>query len=105
MPYAERLFWTILMNLIKQDALTLGEMLIYTYIGSILVFGTTDQHSGDKIFPMFGDMGAGYGSTLLNIPSSNNQVQSLTLKCYPSILHHLKATVITMDLPNTNSGM
>ena len=54
---------------------------------------------------MFGDMGAGYDSTSLNIPSSNGEVQSLTLKCYPRILHHLKATGITMDLPNTNRGM
>ena len=70
--------------------------------GSIPVFGITDQHCGDS---MFGDMGAGYGSTLLNIPSSNSEVQSLTLKCYPRILHHFKATGITMDLPNTNRGM
>ena len=72
---------------------------------SIPIFGITKQNSGDKIFPMFGNMGTGYGSILHQIPSSNNQVESLTLKCYPRILHHLKATGITMDMPNTNYGM
>ena len=72
---------------------------------SIPVFGISQRHSHATVFPMFGNMGARFGSISLQLLPSSSYVQSLTIKCYPRILHYLKGTCITMDLPQTNFGM
>ena len=72
---------------------------------SIPVFGISQWHSHATLFPMFGNMGAGFGSISLQLLPSSSHVQSLTIKCYPRILHYLKGSRITMDLPQNNFGI
>ena len=53
---------------------------------------------------MIGNLGAGYGSVELILDAQSNGMQSLTLKCYPRLMHYLKANRITATIPATNKG-
>lgn len=68
-------------------------------------FSVTADNCFAKVYPMFGDLGAGYGSTSLDIPATSNEIQLVTMKCYPRLLHNIKASGITMELPKTIRGM
>jgi len=63
------------------------------------------DHCVGTVFPMFGDLGAGYGSICISLTPPSNRIDSVTMKCYPRILHHIKAQGITMEMPGTNRGM
>ena len=51
---------------------------------------------------MLGQLGGGYGSVELNYELPHTQ--SMKLKCYPKLVHYLKARNIGMDLPTTMKG-
>ena len=57
------------------------------------------------IYLTFGNLGAGYGSVELILDAQSNDMQSLTLKCYPRVMHYLKANRTTATIPATNKGM
>ena len=54
------------------------------------------------IYPMLGELGGGYGSVELNYELSHTQ--NCKLKCYPKLVHYLKARNIGVDLPTTVKG-
>ena len=54
---------------------------------------------------MFDNLGTGYGSVELPIQSESNRVHSVTIKCYPPLMHYLKSHRLTSNIPTTNRGM
>lgn len=54
---------------------------------------------------MFGDLGAGYGSALMNLQNDDEKIPNVSVKCYPRIIHYLKSNHLTMDMPGTILGM
>ena len=73
----------------------------YCYVPYIPIFGKVDDISGD-IYPMLGELGGGYGSVELNYKLPHTQ--TCKLKCYPKLVHYLKACNIGVDLPTTVKG-
>ena len=67
----------------------------------IPIFGKVDDVSGN-IYPMLRELGGGYGSVELNYELPHTQ--TCKLKCYPKVVHYLKARNIGVDLPTTVKG-
>ena len=65
------------------------------------IFGKVDDISGN-VYPMLGELGDGYGSVELNYEFPHTQTTKL--KCYPKLVHYLKARNIGVDLPTTVKG-
>lgn len=95
MPYADALFLDHLNEPNHRKRFDIGRNIVTE---SIPVFSITAEHCLAKVYPMFGNLGAGCGSTSLELPATRNEVQSATIKYYLRVLHHIKAFVITMDI-------
>ena len=67
----------------------------------IPIFGKVDDVSGN-IYSMLRELWGGYGSVKLNYELPH--AQSCKLKCYPKVVHYLKARNIGVDLPTTVKG-
>ena len=65
---------------------------------SIPVFGL-DIGLNDDVFGMFGDLRAEYGSVRLTFEIDDERVDSIAVKIYPRLLHFIKSSHITMDIP------
>lgn len=72
--------------------------------GNIPIFELDSGTSG-SVYPMLGDLGAGYGSVLMNLHSDDDKITNICVKCYPRIIHYLKSHHLTMDMPSTILGM
>ena len=94
-PYADTLFLDHLNELNHRKRFDIGRNIVTE---SIPVFSITAEHCLAKVYPMFGNLGAGCGSTSLELPATCNEVQSATIKYYLRVLHHIKAFGITMDI-------
>ena len=73
----------------------------YCYVPYIPIFGKEDDVL-HNIYPMLGELSHGYGSVELNLELPH--AQSCQLKCYPKLVHYLKARNIGVDLPMTLKG-
>ena len=73
----------------------------YCYVPYIPIFGKVDDISGN-IYPMLGELGGGYGSVELNYELPHTE--TCKMKCYPKLVHFLKARNIGVDLPTTVKG-
>lgn len=69
---------------------------------SIPLFDLSEKTVRGTIYPMFGNLGAGYGSVELILDAQTNGMQSLKLKYYARLMRYLKANRITSTLPATN---
>ena len=67
---------------------------------AIPAFGLSDADG--RVYPMFDNLGAGYGLIELPIQSESNRVHSITIICYPRLMHYLKAHQLTSNIPTTN---
>ena len=63
------------------------------------IFDLENGHEGEN-FPMLLE---GWGSVCL--PLTTSEQYEVTLKCYPRVVHVLKASRIMMKISNTNRGM
>ena len=54
------------------------------------------------VYPMFLNE---YGSVQMKLPVEEDPDLEVDLKCYPRVLHAIKASGVTMDIPCTNLGM
>ena len=66
----------------------------YCHVPYIPIFGKVDDVSGN-IYPMLRELGGGYGSVELNYELPHTQ--TCKLKCYPKLVHYLKAHNIGVD--------
>ena len=73
----------------------------YCHVPYIPIFGKVDDVSGN-IYPMLRELEGGYGSVELNYELPHTQ--TCKLKCYPKVVHYLKARNIGVDLPTTVKG-
>ena len=64
-----------------------------------------EKGSRGKVFPMFGHMGADYGSILMKLNTDDDRIYSLQVKCYPRLLHFLKSHGLTMEMATTLPGI
>ena len=53
-------------------------------------------------YPMFGEI---FGSICMKINVANENVQSVTLKCYPQMINFWKSNKIAMTISKTNKNM
>ena len=100
MPYAECLYLDVLKGPRVFRRFDVGR----NVSGAVIpLFSISQGHRG-KLFPMLGDMGAGYGSIMLKTQITSPRIESANLKCYANIVHHIKALGITLTIPKTNNG-
>ena len=67
----------------------------------IPVFRMTPGYAG-RIYPMFLSE---YGSICMTLDLEDGHDVELELKCYPRVVHAVKAAGVTMNIPCTNKGM
>ena len=67
---------------------------------SIPLFCVNPEYSGN-VYPMFHHIGAGYGSVLVRLKDEDPRVDSVQLKCYPRVMHFIRASAITDTIPRS----
>ena len=95
MNYSECLFFDEFNDLALQRRYDIGRNISTK---SIPVFGLFDVQG--TVYPVFDNLGAGYGSVEIPLDSPNNRLYSITLKCYPRLLHQLKSHKLTINPTN-----
>ena len=95
MNYSECLFFDEFNGLALQRRYDIGRNISTK---SIPVFGLFDVQG--TVYPVFDNLGAGYGSVEIPLDSPNNRLYSITLKCYPRLLHQLKSHKLTINPTN-----